>query len=149
MTAAAPTQTDPAAPRRKYEYEHIPSLKELLPSTAGRPGVEYAQISTINARKAQDEGWSPLTGGVAFYTIKGPKGSVDCMLLGKGFPIRGQAPFGGSRTCFVDGAIYEGTGHPDTSLEGVPVVDEQAETAVPSTPTAHTKVPAPSSKVKV
>lgn len=96
--------------RARYTYDHIPSLKELMPTTAGIPGVEYAQVCVHNIRLAQDLGWGRISGNQKVYTITGPTGSVDCELYCKGKPISGECPQGGRRVCSIDKEIVKLTG---------------------------------------
>jgi hypothetical protein len=119
LTETIPAVGEPVE-SRPYTYDHVPMLRELLTHTRGQPGCEYAQVAVQNGRRAQDEGWGPLVGGAAIYTIEGPKGSVDCTLLGRGKPIRGQAYNGGARVCLVDSQIYELTGFLDPTIEPTP-----------------------------
>jgi hypothetical protein len=90
---------------KAYTYNEIPKLHQLLPETGGLPGVTYAIVALENARKAQDQGWSRLTGNQKIFTVVGPNGAVDCELYGKGAPIRGLDASGGRRTCVVDKAV--------------------------------------------
>jgi hypothetical protein len=107
------------AEERAYEYDHIPTLKELMPTTAGIPGVEYAQVATTNIRMAQDLGWGRICGNQKVYTITGPKGSVDCELYCKGTPIIGEDHKAGRRVCMVDKDIRAKTGLDRTYSKGV------------------------------
>lgn len=93
-----------------FIYDHVPNLRELLPTTAGIPGVQYAQVSVTNLRKAQDEGWVKISGAQKLYTINGPSGKVDCELYAKGKPIPGQGVTSGARICYIDKDIYAKTG---------------------------------------
>ncbi len=100
-------------PDTGLSFDHIPSLRELIPDTGGTPGYEYAQVALANAKRAQDAGldppWRPVP-GAQFYTITGPKGSIDLMLLRRGSPIRGLSPQSGARQCYIDKAVYSQTG---------------------------------------
>jgi len=119
MTAAAPLglpQRRPAADK-VTSYPFVPALKDLL-RTAGVPGVGYAQVCLHNLRnvladKAAD--WAQA-GGVGVYTIKGPRGEAEVMLLCVGAPIYGQDPHSGSRICWYDEDIAKATGY-DTPKE--------------------------------
>ena len=137
--------SDPQAP---YVYHEIPSLDQLLPSTGGVPGVEYAQVTTANLRRAQDDGWSKLTGRQMIYTIEGPTGRVDCELYGKGKPIVGQGTKSGRRRCWVDPEIRRvtGLGHIETielepAPEQVPVGDSDVVAPEASKETPLGKLP--------
>jgi hypothetical protein len=116
---------------QSYIYHEIPTLDQLLPSTGGIPGVEYAQITTDNLRRAQDEGWSKLTGRQMVYTIEGPNGRVDCELYGRGKPIPGQGTRSGRRRCWVDPEIRRVTG---LGLVEIPQPEPEPE-AQPQAPT--------------
>ncbi len=76
----------PAQPSRPYVYNHVPDLKQLLPNTAGQPGVEYFQVACANVRRAQDQGWRPTLAAsgapVLVYTIENKEtgDSIDCEL---------------------------------------------------------------------
>tara|TARA_Y100000590_G_scaffold413_1_gene607 strand:+ start:5162 stop:5530 length:369 start_codon:yes stop_codon:yes gene_type:complete len=113
-------------PAEEYIYDHIPTLRELLPSTAGVPGVQYAQISAKNLRRAQDEGWLKISGKQKIYTISGPKGTVDCELYAKGKPIPGQGSQSGARICYVDSEVYKGTGFKNPNI--VPDIPQEKKT---------------------
>ena len=106
MTARTASEVTP----EKYVYDHIPTLKELLPEKRGLPGVEYAQVTTDNLWLAQQNDWSKLSGKQKLYTIRGPQGEVHCELYGKGKPIKGQSSKGGKRICWIDKLIKEKTG---------------------------------------
>lgn len=94
-------------------FDHIPSLRELMPTTGGTPGYEYAQVALANARQAQDAPldppWRPVP-DARFYAVRGPKGTADVILLRRGTPIRGLDPQAGSRRCWVDKSILSQTG---------------------------------------
>ncbi len=92
-----------------YNYDHVPTLKELLPTTSGIPGVEYVQVCQANAKPAQDDGWGGVE-GTKLYTINGPKGSSDMILACKGEPIQGASTQEGARKMFLDPDIYRLTG---------------------------------------
>jgi hypothetical protein len=95
---------------KPYNYDHIPTLEQLLPNTGGLPGVRYAIVSTMNMRKAQDDGWERLSGNQKIFTIVGPKGSVDCELFGKGRPMRSMDVASGRRVCLIDKDVRKATG---------------------------------------
>ena len=110
-----------------FVYNHVPNLKELLPNTGGIPGVQYAQVSTENLRKAQDEGWLKISGAQKLYTIIGPSGKVDCELYAKGKPIPGQGSGSGKRICWVDGVIYSKTGLGEQPAKAAPKAQAAAK----------------------
>ena len=96
---------------RPYTYDFIPQLKDLMPTTAGVPGVTYLQVVTgKHERFAQDDGWGDISGGSRIYTITGPEGSADMRLMCKGAPIIGGDPKSGARECMVDAKVEELTG---------------------------------------
>ena len=118
----------------KYVYDHIPSLKELIPSTGGLPGVEYAQVTTDRLWLAQKNGWSKLSGRQKIYTIRGPAGEVHCELYGKGKPIKGQSMLSGRRICWLDKTIREKTGLSEIPTGG----EDKAPTQEKSSPEVGT-----------
>ena len=108
-----------------YEFTHVPTLRELLPQTAGIPGVKYAQVCAANAKIAQDEGWGPVH-GAKLFTINGSKGSSDMLLACTGNPIPGASPHSGARVMVLDHDIYRLTGEwlgelPEELMEDAPV----------------------------
>ena len=105
------TDTNALTDDAPYVFNYIPTLLELLPKTAGIPGVTYAQICTGNAKQAQDEGWGAVE-GAKFYSIEGPKGTASMVLACKGTPIRGASPSDGARECFIDEDIFTLSGWP-------------------------------------
>ena len=92
-----------------YTYDHVPTLKELMPSTAGLPGVKYMQVCTINVKPAEDQGWGPVS-DARFYTIIGPKGQSHMMLASQGTPTPGASPGDGARRMYLDDDVYKLTG---------------------------------------
>jgi hypothetical protein len=94
---------------RKYVFDHVPDLRELLPKWRGRPGFTYLQCVTSNLRRAQDEGWVEVDNTV-IYTIEGPKGSADLKLLCRGSLTPGQPHDSGARLCYCDKAVEQLTG---------------------------------------
>ena len=94
---------------KRWVFDHIPSLKELLPQYRGLPGFEYMQSCVQNLRRAQDEGWYEVEKTV-IYTVEGPKGAVDMKLLARGQRIPGQSHDSGARLCFCDTSVEPLTG---------------------------------------
>lgn len=90
-------------------FEFVPTLRQLMPSTGGLPGVKYGLLAVHNQKTAQNEGWGATTTSKIF-TIKGPKGQVDVVLACKGDPVRGMSPAGGARVFLIDQDIYDVTG---------------------------------------
>ena len=102
----------PHTPAKVTTYQYVPTLKDLL-RTAGVSGVGYLQACLHNLRlvladRAAD--WAQA-GGVGVYTIKGPKGEAEVMLLCVGSPIKGQDPHSGARICWYDEDIGKATGY--------------------------------------
>jgi hypothetical protein len=97
-------------PPRDFFFDGvIPRLKDLLPKFQGQPGFTYAQVCVQNIRRAQDEGWNEIA-NTAIYTIRGPKGQVDCKLYAMGRGIPGQSHASGRRVCLVDDEVELVTG---------------------------------------
>ena len=106
MSSPSPNDLTAIAP---FTFDHVPTLKELLPLNIGVPGVVYNQICNPNAKAAQDEGWGTVV-GAKLFTITGPKGSVDMVLACKGTPIKSASSHEGARKMFLDDDIYRLTG---------------------------------------
>lgn len=109
MSTEQPVPTLENLASSPYTYDHVPTLKELLPTTGGLPGVKYIQLCTTNAKAGQDGGWGPVE-NAKIFTITGPKGSSDILLACKGTPIRGASTQEGARTMSLDEDIYKLTG---------------------------------------
>lgn len=101
----------------QFDFDHIPSLRELL-GTGGSPGLEYAQICTHNLKRAEQDlkdqadpasGWRLLPQGRT-YTIVGPKGHADMCLMRRGKRIPGTDGTSGARKVFVDPDVLKLTG---------------------------------------
>jgi len=115
---------DPAAPDpKRYAFEHLPDLWDLLPASergagGGWPGVVYAIVCTHNAKRARDSGLRPIR-GAEFFSIHGPRGEAAVLLMGHGEPIPGASADAGARELLYDGEIGTLTGHTpheDTAL---------------------------------
>lgn len=113
-----PTHAQPPA-EDSYTFDHIPKLgpakrgdkrASLLPRYGGWPGYTYAQWPVARQKEAQSRGWFPIY-GAAIYTITGPEGSIDCVLLLKGLRIHGLSPDSGLRVCKIHKDIPAATGH--------------------------------------
>ena len=104
------TEGHPIEDNESFMFQTIPSLKELLPSTAGIPGIQYAQICVNNMKRAQNDGWKRIQ-GAKIYTVLGPDGRADMELLAQGKVISGQAYDSGARRCWIDPNVYTLTGH--------------------------------------
>lgn len=95
--------------KEQENLDHIPTLRELMPKTAGLPGVKYGIVALVNQKAAQDSGWD----GVAdqrIFTIEGPKGSTDAALICNGEPAEGMSPDSGARRLYLDQDLYRLTG---------------------------------------
>ena len=104
--------TNPTVSLDEYTYDHIPQLRELLEG-GGLPGVTYLQVTVGNMKQAQLEGWNPIHRWSMAYTIVGPSGRVDCMLLAQGKPIPAMSAGSGRRICKLDPEIMKTTGLPN------------------------------------
>lgn len=105
-----PSNLGQIEPPRDFFFDHrIPRLRDLLPKFSGQPGFVYAQVCMQNARRAQDEGWNEIA-NTAIYTIRGPKGEVNCKLYAMGRGIPGQSHASGRRICLVDDEVELITG---------------------------------------
>ena len=108
----APVESDPT-----YFKNHYPTLMDLL-MDGGRPGVEYCQVCGSNQRsfailKDDDDFTFSLVDGLPPYTVEGPRGKVDTVvLMGRGKPIEGAGDFNGIRKCSIDIDLEEATGIP-------------------------------------
>ena len=120
--------------RRLLTFDRIPTLWDVLPN-GGLPGVKYAQVCVANVKAAADREEPPdhfvSIEGAPYYTIVGPLGSADMVLLGSGEPIEGAAPEAGARFFFTDSEVETLTGlrvqypihfHPEVPTHG-PKVD--------------------------
>jgi len=77
----------------------------------GWPGISYAYVSVANQKKYMTEfGLWLVPNNGKVYTISGPKGQMDCIIMGHGEPIRGADPSNGLREWYVDHDLEEGTG---------------------------------------
>lgn len=106
LSRAAPGQPFEA---QEYVFDHVPSLRELLPQYRGLPGFEYMQCCVQHLRRAQDEGWVEVQNTVV-YSIEGPNGRVDMKLLARGQRIPGQPHDSGVRLCLCDKTVEKATG---------------------------------------
>lgn len=124
-----------ARPRPEpYTYAEIPNLKQLIPANRGRPGVTYLQVALPQLKQAQNQGFTQIKNS-QFYTIRGPKGAVECALFGEGRPIPGMHPGSGARVCIVDSTILELTGLPiPEGLRIVHIVKPDPKPEVHSSP---------------
>ena len=104
---------------RPFVYHNIipklgPAFKDdkwpsLLGANGGRIGITYYQCPVALQRGAQDAGWGP-TQDLKLYTITGPKGSVDCVLLCRGQVLVGSDPLANKRECKIHPDIPRLTG---------------------------------------
>lgn len=96
------------------ERDTFPSL---LPFQGGRPGFEYYQCPHGKEQKAaRREGWSQVK-DTEIFTIEGPLGTLDLVLLARGEPI-GHDTSNNKRVMFLDPRIEEVTGL--DSVTGLP-----------------------------
>jgi hypothetical protein len=96
-------------PEATVIFDHIPTLKELLPQFHGIPGFYYLQVAVQGKSIAEREGWAPVADRPT-YTIMGPEGSCDMNLYCVGDRVPGVTHQSGKRTCEVDLNIREITG---------------------------------------
>jgi len=105
----------------RYYYMRYPRLNELL-YREGREGVSYCLVAGYNIKKFENDFiinakgekiyWS-LVEGTRTYTIEGPNGVVDSVvLMGRGAPIPGSDDYNGVRPYYVDADVEEQTGLP-------------------------------------
>lgn len=120
--SASPDSTETQEPERDYTYTNtIPKLgpartndkfPSLLPLYGGKPGYTYLQCPIVRQREAQDNAkwkWQPVR-DTKIYTIRGPLGQVDCVLLCSGKPIPGTDHRSNKRVVYLDPDISEITG---------------------------------------
>jgi hypothetical protein len=125
-------QTEQArAPEYDYTFDQIPRLgpvirnesgaigtAPVLLSNGGLAGYTYAQIPLTELKLRVAGGWQhPVTDDkdrpIPTYTINGPKGSIDCVLVTAGAPIPGVSNDSNQRPCYIHPDIYEVTGIPN------------------------------------
>lgn len=89
-------------------FQHIPTLKELMPKTSGLPGVKYLQCAALNMARATREGWLQVHGAEP-YIITNPSTGKELavVLLAQGRAVPGVSYLSGGRECQVDLAIDE------------------------------------------
>ena len=93
-------------------FNYVPQLRDLMPRTAGLPGMAYAQVCLHNVRNVLADTttqWYKVE-GTDLYTIKGAKGEAEMMLVCTGKPIPGQDTHTGKRICWFDEDIQPLTG---------------------------------------
>lgn len=108
-SAPEPPKSQSAGPEDLLEFSYVPELRDLLPKNRGLPGVIYAQVCVHHAKAAQDLGWR-MVHGTGYYSIVGPRGRADMVLMCSGKPIRGAAPQAGARRLLADEDILKLTG---------------------------------------
>jgi len=149
---------------RAYTFTSIPklgpavegdALHSLLPQRGGYPGYEYAQWPTDDQRTAEDRGWQDVE-GTRSYTIVGPKGAIDCILLCHGVPLHDTDVQSNRRVMSVHQRIFDVTGlspitglvpeevEVDEEVEAAPVVEEPAQ----ELQLTHDPVPEPTHRGK-
>jgi hypothetical protein len=129
MTASAFT----AQPQRPYDFDVVPLIRKrqdddppdfvsLMPNTGGLSGCTYFQCPTALQRDAEMADWVEQWDGqkgwrcvvnMPSYTIRGPLGSIDMVLMVAGTPIRSDAPGTTEQVCLIHDLVYETTGIPD------------------------------------
>ena len=124
---SAPTE-QPTPEAQAFIFTEIPSLKLLMPRTAGLPGVTYVQVTVGNQRKAQDGKWVSVLGS-RVYSINGPNGRADMILMAWGKPIQGVGTESGARECLIDPETYVLTGFPDPEKAKVEDISKLATIA--------------------
>ncbi len=95
------------------ERDTFPSL---LPFQGGRPGFEYLQCPLTSQKAARKEGWSQVK-DTEIFTIEGPLGVLDLVLLARGELI-GADTSNNKRVMYLDPDIEEITGL--DSVTGLP-----------------------------
>jgi len=115
-----------------YKTDAYPSL---LPHLGGQPGYEYYQCPLSRQRAAQAEGWRPVQ-NTNLYTIRGPLGQLDLVLLCRGSQIPGTDTKNNRRVMLLDPDIEEITGL--SSSDGMP---KEGPTPVKAVKTAPSKEP--------
>ena len=138
----------PDTPAEPY-HDHIPALRELMPRTGGLPGVVYAQILSSNLGKSDREHWKQVDNQRP-YTITGPRGSAECLLVCHGKPDLSINPDSTFPHCAVDEGIVTLTGLVSTatglSVEWDPTPEAPCpEPATPKTASSDA-FPTPSPK---
>lgn len=114
LLSGAPVGPDVPTQGAQREFDHIPHLRDLLPS-GGWPGVTYVQACVHNVARAKERVERPANlrtiRGTEYYEIVGPRGRASMALVGCGVPIPGASPDAGDRLCFTDGEVEALTGH--------------------------------------
>jgi hypothetical protein len=122
MSAPEPNLTTDA-----YTYDRIPKLgpantgdltPSLLGRTGGRVGFTYficAAEAEFDAANLGTDRWSRIEGTKPFR-IRGPWGSINCVLMGLGKPIPGADKTSTRRACLLDPEIPRRVGlNPSTN----------------------------------
>ncbi len=106
----------------------------LLPIFGGQPGLEYLQCPVVNQKRWQQTGWKAVR-NCSIYTIKGPLGSVDCVLLVTGVRLLSSDHQSNKRKLFLDPEIERITGlNHFTGTEELPDAETIKETPDGETP---------------
>lgn len=143
-----PVGPDPRSTTRTRVFDHVPHLRELMPSTGGWPGIIYAQVCVHNVANAIEREENPAhlrqIRGSEYFEITGPKGTVQMALVGCGTPIPGASPNAGARLFFTDGEVERLTGHPVKApiwLRPQPKEEPAAAAKPPAKPSASPSTP--------
>lgn len=116
----APIGPDAPLDATAFHFTRIPKLHELLDGSVGPkggwPGCIYAQVCVHNLANARNRAEEPANlrpvRGSQYFSITGPRGTVNMALVATGDPIRGAAPEAGARLFFTDGEVEKLTGLP-------------------------------------
>ena len=126
-----------AVVEQTYDFDCVPRLgpsifnsetnargtRGVLLQNGGGTGFIYTQIPVEHLKRYTDRGWSQVTGShgepMPTYRVHGPKGSVDCILLGAGKRIAGIPDNSNVRECLVHRDIFERTGHKNELSEEI------------------------------
>lgn len=76
----------------------------------GWPGVRYMYTAVHRQKQMIQNGWWLVPNAGKVYTVSGPAGTMDCVVMGLGEPIRGADPSNGTREWYIDPELEDGTG---------------------------------------
>ncbi len=138
------------ADEKELTFDGYPHLNDLL-SGSGVVGFDYYHVAVQNIRKAQNAGLS-LVGGLPAYSVIGPKGTADVVLMCEGERISGANPLASVCNLSADEAIEEATGLARELKDFGAEADEaeallasakKPEATVAPSPASTTKLPKP------